>query len=669
MLRFAAIVIFALAGLLGLGPDMALRVAERLPVADELPDGEALARLVRSCQITSEFGPEVALCPQALPANGFSQHLHSALIASEDRRFESHEGVDPVGIYRAVMGLVGLAGPSGGSTITQQLARTLLLSRDTSFDRKIREWILARRIERQMTKSEILTAYLNVAPQGHGLFGFEAAARYFLGKPARDLSVMESALLVSMLPLPTREPDASPLAAYQATIDRIALMESQGYVRHVEANRARQEAKRVILGHRMPEVSDAERLAARRPFEYRRLRDLAERQLADHGVEGGRAARIFVTLDPHFQSWADAATEGHPDGYEAAALFMSPTGDVLAVAGPRYGAVQYNAAFQATRSIGSLGKVPLYVLAHEKPGLLRRSYSTAPLKGRWPEEPSRRCSGDISLQRALAYSCNRPFTRLAGLMPSRARKFVAEMGLVAPNNPLLTALGGVHGNLLSVTGFFAAIANGGKLVEPRAVVAAVDRHGRTTWIEPERSSRQIMDARTARAVAADLRGPVTATGGTAWRAASPARAAHVAGKTGTSDGNRDAWFVGFTNDFVGGIWAYRTDDRAGPVSGGSYPAAAFGRIVDKYWVPKNAEAAHPARELAARAQGRAFGWSPSKLADRAKEGLRLFIAEALLLAALFLAWPWGALALLPSWHMGGRGEVAPFAWLTLALRG
>ena len=158
MLRGAAIGLLACLALLLGGPEIAFHIAERSSMADDLPDGDALRTLAGSCQVTSEFGPEVTLCPRAVAAADFSPHLYTALIAAEDRRFLAHGGVDPWAALRAGLGVVHLAPATGGSTITQQLARTLLLSRDQTYGRKIREWILARRIEQVMGKREIIAA-------------------------------------------------------------------------------------------------------------------------------------------------------------------------------------------------------------------------------------------------------------------------------------------------------------------------------------------------------------------------------------------------------------------------------------------------------------------------------------------------------------------------------
>ncbi len=667
MLRMAAIVLFALIGVMGFAPEIALSLAGRSSIAADLPDESELPALLGSCQITSEFGFETALCPQAHGAQDFSPNLYAALVASEDSRFLSHGGVDPVAVFRAALGLFSLKQPSGGSTITQQLARTLLLDRGGRYTRKLREWVLARRIEHVETKSDILTAYLNVAPQGHGLFGFDAAARYYLGKSAKDLSVAEAALLVSMLPRPIRDPSAAPEDAYRATLDRIALMRRQQFITADEAAQAGREAHRLLLGGGLPKVPAATRDSARHPFEYRRVRDLARQELEARGIAPDEATRIFVTLDPRFQAWADAATAAHPDGYAAASLFMSPSGRVLAVSGTDYGASQFNAAFQARRSLGSIGKVPLYILAHERPSLLRRSFSTAPIKGSWPNEPSGWCRGEMRLLSALARSCNRPFTRLAGMMPDRAGEFVRAAGLYPPDNPLLTPLGGVHGNLLSATRLFAAIANGGDLVEPTALVAVARPGGAVTLIAPD-PPRRLMSQEVARAVALDLRTPVTLKGGTARRAASPTRSAHVSGKTGTSDENRDAWFVGFTNDFVGGIWAYRTGGAARPAHGGGYPAAQFGRIVDRYWIPRNAEAASGPPAFADLPQAVVFRWTRTRFANLAEEWTRPVGSLALLLIALLLARPWDWTLRPPRWSLAGRGEIEPEAELIAGMR-
>jgi penicillin-binding protein 1A len=627
VLGVAALTLAALAlpDALPFAVDLADRLEERafgtgLPAADEL--GELVGR----CQVTHVFGPEVLLCPQALPLEAFSPHLASALVAAEDRRFLAHGGVDKAGILRAMAGQLRVLPLSGGSTITQQLARTVFLDpADDVVMRKAREWVIARRLESVLDKPALLAAYLNVAPHAASLFGFESAARHFFGKHARDLNVMESAMLVAMLPEPNGFEQPAKLIA--ATTRVVRLMRDQEFITAAEAKDAVAEAKQRIGRKRLFAGDRALRASARRPFEYRRVRDLAIEQAASRGVEN--PSRLFLTLDPDFQIMADRVADNTPSGYRASVLLTDPRSDVLAVAGPDYASVQYNAAFHGVRSLGSLGKTLVLAAALGTPGLADRSFSTAPLDGYSPREDSRWCRGKMKIPEALAHSCNRPFVRLAALARSTIAKLTRDFGFAAPDNLLLTPTGGVHGNPYSVARMFAAYANGGWMKELNAFAGALDADGRLIDAAPPPLPRRVIGAKVAERLALDLRRPVTTAHGTARAAAGKHQAAHVSGKTGTSNDGRDAWFAGFTTDFVGVIAAQATGKR-GTQSGGGYPAASFGSIVDNYWTEKNWRMANET----APALGPVWRWTEARLHTLLPEAGRLI--AMILLAALLL---------------------------------
>jgi len=608
--------------------DLADRLEERA-FGTGLPAAEELGELAGRCQVTQVFGPEVLLCPQALPIEAFSPHLASALVASEDRRFLAHGGVDKAGILRAMAGQLHVLPASGGSTITQQLARTLFLDpADDVVMRKAREWVIARRLESVLDKPALLAAYLNVAPHAASLFGFESAARHFFGKHARDLGVMESAMLVAMLPEPNGfEPAAAPEKLVAATTRVIRLMRDQEFITAAEASDAVAEAKQRIGKKRLFSGDRALRASARRPFEYRRVRDLAVEQAAGRGVED--PSRLFLTLDPDFQAMADRVADDTPPGYRASVLLIDPRSDVLAVAGPDYASVQYNAAFHGERSLGSLGKTLVLAAALATPGLADRSFSTAPLDGYSPREDSRWCRGKMKIPEALAHSCNRPFVRLASLTRAAIAKLTRDFGFAVPDNVLLTPTGGVHGNPYSVARMFAAYANGGWLKELNAFAGALDGDGRLLDAAAAPLPRRVIGAKVAERLALDLRRPVTTTHGTARAAGGKHQAAHVSGKTGTSNDGRDAWFAGFTEDFVGVVAAQATG-KSGTQSGGGYPAASFGNIVDTYWTEKNWRLVNET----APALGPVWRWTGARLHTLVPEAGRLI--AMILLAALLL---------------------------------
>jgi membrane peptidoglycan carboxypeptidase len=222
------------------------------------------------------------------------------------------------------------------------------------------------------------------------------------------------------------------------------------------------------------------------------------------------------------------------------------------------------------------------IAAHERPAILRKRYSTMALRdGDWPAEPNRRCAGSLPLPYALALSCNRPFTWLAQDLGSGLTSIVKRFELKAPDSPLLVPLGGIETSPLLLTRAYASLANGGQLPPVRGLVAMLGRSGKVEFTAPEASSQSVMAPAIARAVLADLRGPVES--GTAR--ASHSRHAAVYGKTGTSTSNHDAWFVGITRDYVGTFWIGDDRPQAMPgVVGGGAPARAFGRVTDAWYV-------------------------------------------------------------------------------------
>jgi penicillin-binding protein 1A len=632
---------------------------ERLVHGAALPSAAELASLAPRCQVTSVFGPETVLCPAGKPLDAFSPHLAAAVIAAEDRRFYWHDGVDRVALLRGVVGLIGPGSPSGGSTLTQQVARTLFLEPSrldwadrlarrlegwpwlashareiAALDRKRKEWTIARRLESVWDKKQILTAYLNIAPHADALAGFEAAARHLFGKSARELSLEESAMLVAMLPAPNlRHPVRHPDALLDATRGVLSDMVREGFVTDEERDVALSAAGRRLKSRAFAGSRNLQR-SARRPFEYRRVRDLAREQAAARGVDLRKARRLFVTLSPSFQEMADQAARKTPAGYDTSAFFTDWDGRVLAMAGPDYGSVQYNAAFESVRSIGSIGKVMLFAAALEQPGLADRDYSTAPLDGYSPREDSRRCRGSLTPAEALAISCNRPFVRLAAALGASASDVVRDFGFDPPDNRRLIATGGVEGNAMMTTRLFGAFANGGLMREPDAFAGAIGADGRVIPAATAPEPRRVLPSGIAERMAYVLRGPVTDDHGTARAAAGAKKAAIVAGKTGTSNGSRDAWFAGFTEDFVGTIVA-QARRKGGTLAGGGFPARSFGAIVDQYWTRRNWQTG-PAGQAAAATPVQGLSLTIKRVRALQPELMRLLAIAIASLAVFYL---------------------------------
>jgi penicillin-binding protein 1A len=580
-------------------PLVVINLVDRLRAqgsADALPSADLLADIIGHCQVTAGYGREAILCPFEQPLASFAPELALAAVANEDKRFLAHPGIDvyrlPVAVASTAMGW-----PSGASTITQQTARILMLDPDDdSLRRKLREMVLAFRLEAVWSKERILIAYLNTVPLGRGIFGFERGARYFIGKPASELSLADALILVAKVPGPERrdprgKTSTADLEAWaSAAATAAARMTDEGFVDANEAAAAAAEARRRILEDRVFTGNRALRTGAQRPFEYRRVRDLARRQAAAAGADLSRAARLFVNIDPAFQRQADAISRESPKGFDTHALFVDPVGDMLAISGGDYARSPFNAAFDGMFSLASLGKIPVLVAASTQPGLLAQSFSTEPLDGYSPREDSRHCRGDMLLAKAAALSCNRPFVRATALMRDEVRQAATDFGLTVPLNELLTPTGGLYGNPLLVARMVGAVAAGGRMTPPAAFVAAANEGGRIVATAPPRKIVRVMSRESADAVNAILRQPVIDEYGTARAGAGSHQAAGVFGKTGTALEGRDAWFAGYTRDFTGVILSHALRG-AGGMTGGAYPAEQFGRVVDTYWVPRNAGAA------------------------------------------------------------------------------
>lgn len=552
---------------------------------EALPSGATLRAAMEQCQIARFAGRDFALCPRQIAFDEFPRHVIQAAIASEDRAFYSHNGVQPMSVAGAMARNVArsvLEGRivirQGGSTITQQFARTILLDERPGFSRKFAEMLLAPQIEAIWSKNEILAGYLNVVPHARGLNGLDAAARHFFGVGITKVTVAEAALLIGMLPAPNlRDPTIDQDRAYEAGARVLERMHDQQMISTAQLNRSTRELNVKVYEIRLRRGgAEYERL------EFRPYRDFVVDELTQRGVALPEEFRLLTNMDPRLQLWTVEQTWDIAGDHQAAGVFLRPSGELLAISGSRdYAENSFNRAFKSARSIGSTGKLFPMIGAHERPNLLRKRYSTQALRdGEWPSEPSKRCGGQMNLQYALTHSCNRPFTWLAQELGPGLTSIVKRFELKAPDSPLLVPLGGIETSPLMLARAYASLANGGQLPKIRGLVALVSRSGKVEVAAPEPTSVSVMAPGIAKALLADLRGPVEH--GTARN--SNSRHAVVYGKTGTSTSNHDAWFVGVTRDYVGTFWI--GDDRPQTMpgmSGGGMPARAFARVTDAYY--------------------------------------------------------------------------------------
>ncbi|WP_420563444.1 transglycosylase domain-containing protein [Thalassobaculum sp.] len=563
--------------------------------AFQLPDIHDLDRYTRpgSVRMTASEGAMFAsygpLHGEPVTVAEMSPHLPAAVIAIEDRRFPYHFGIDPIGLARA-MAVNVWAGRvvQGGSTLTQQLAKNVFLSHDRSLSRKIQELLLAFWLEKEFTKDEILSIYLNRVYFGAGTYGVDAAARKYFSKSARELSLGEAALLAGMLKGPSRySPAADPELARQRTAVVLNAMAEIGYLDPVTA-----------------------RQIAANPYQLRGPvgRGAGHRYFSDWIYDqvpsfvGTRADDLSVTttLDLTLQTLAERAVEaglekGRAQGVGQAALVaLDPrTGAVRAmVGGADFQTSQFNRAVQALRQPGSLFKPVVFLAALEQGWRPSDLVSDTPITiaGWSPGNFDGKYDGVITLTEALAESRNAATIRLQETVGRGAVRDVARrLGFseeLTPGPSL--GLGVDEMSPLDVAGIYATFANGGRPVTPHGIEEIRGRGGATLY----RLSTSGLPAQISDRAAATLTAMLmeTVTRGTGHNAALDRP---VAGKTGTSQNHRDAWFAGYTADLVTVVWVGNDDGTAmKKVTGGGLPAEIFRDFMEA------AHASLPRRALA-----------------------------------------------------------------------
>ncbi|MBF0375294.1 MAG: transglycosylase domain-containing protein, partial [Alphaproteobacteria bacterium] len=454
--------------------------------AMDLPDLHQAAATTRRPSITllavdgRPFASFGEVHGRSMPLAAIPKALPEAVLATEDRRFYSHFGLDPVGLARAMMtNLKAGRVVQGGSTITQQLAKNLFLTPERSLKRKVQELLMALWLERAFTKEQILTLYLNRVYFGSGTFGVDAAARRYFDLPVEKLGVYQAAMVAGLLKAPSRyNPLANPKLARQRTEQVLLNMAAAGYLSEAEARRL---------------ATVGAPLVTPRPAVGRYFADWLLEQVEDYVAAGDQDAEVFTTLDLDIQRAAEHALDkeltddaGKGRVGQGAVVVLSPDGAVRAMVGGRdYGDSQFNRATQALRQPGSAFKPFVYLAALEQ-GLTPESVvEDAPIRlGNWqPGNFDERFRGPIPLREALAQSVNTVAVRLTEKV---GRKTVAATAhRLGITTPLLAdaslALGTSEVTLLDLSGAYAVLANGGTGVWPHGFSEMRDRQGRILY--------------------------------------------------------------------------------------------------------------------------------------------------------------------------------------------
>jgi len=501
-----------------------------------------------------------------------SPWLPKAVVATEDRRFYSHFGIDPVGLIRAaVTNLRSGHIVQGGSTITQQLAKTVFLTPERSLSRKIREALLALWLEHHFSKDQILEIYLNRVYLGAGTYGADAAAHRYFAKSAAQLNLYESAVIAGLLKAPTR---FNPTRDKEKTTARAAqvldLMVETGAIDQPQASAA--------------EKSGAElnKVALAQPG-GRYFADWVADQVRDFAGTADRDLTVRTTLDPRMQSAAEASVadvltrHGLQDVVsEGALVAMTPDGAVRAMVGGRdYNESQFNRATQAQRQPGSAFK-PFVYLAGIEAGLRPEDrFIDGPLQiGNWrPHNYTNRYLGEVTVAEAIAESINTVAVQVA--QRAGIPQVIAVANRLGITSDLAQdasiALGTNEVNLLELVSAYAPFANGGTGVLAYGITEITDTSGRIVYHRSGSGPGQVVSPGEVGIMNQLLTGVIAH--GTGKAAAMPRPAA---GKTGTTQDYKDAWFIGYTADLVAGVWLGNDDNTPmNKVTGGSLPAPAW----------------------------------------------------------------------------------------------
>ncbi|ODT06311.1 MAG: penicillin-binding protein [Mesorhizobium sp. SCN 65-20] len=508
---------------------------------------------------------------EAVGLHEMSPYIPQAVMAIEDRRFYSHFGVDPIGLARAVSQRV-IHGrfTQGGSTLTQQLAKNLFLTPDRTLERKVQEVLLALWLEQKHTKDQILEMYLNRVYFGSGSYGVEAASRRYFGKSARDVTLSEAALLAGLLKAPSRlSPARDPKASEARTQLVLAAMRDQGMIGEQElATAMSAPATRVASFWTGSENYVADRVMEELP-----------------GLIGEVRSDIIVdtTVDMTLQDLAEKSIRRLIDENgqklnvsQGALVSIDNSGAVRAmVGGYDYSTSQFDRASEARRQPGSAFKPFVYLAAVEQGRTPDSIRNDAPIQiGKWtPENYNGKYFGRVTLKTALAKSLNSVAAQLAmEVGPTAVVEAAQRMGIESELQPNVSiSLGTSEVTPLELTAAYVPFANGGYRPQVHIIQRVTAADGSVLYENTAGGGPRVISPEVVGMMNAMMTGAVEE--GTAKKAAF---AWPAAGKTGTSQNSRDAWFVGYTANLTTGVWFGNDDGKPMKrVTGGALPALAW----------------------------------------------------------------------------------------------
>jgi penicillin-binding protein 1A len=537
-----------------------------LPSYGELTKRSDLGQMIRvraaNGQVLVSLGPSFG---RWLPYDQIPPEMRAAMISTEDRRFRSHVGVDPIGIARSVEVRLSTGHwRQGGSTITQQLARNIFLTNNRTFVRKLKEAVLALALERKFSKDQILELYLNRVYFGGGAYGIDAASRKFFGHGADQLSLGEAAIVAGLVKAPS---NYSPTADVEAARNRsgvvLQTMVKNGFITAATASQVDPAAVRIQQTTNQNSV--------------RYFTDWALPQLDTLIDQTTDPIDVWTTLDPGMQVAADKAVRANaPDGAQGALVAIDRDGAVRArVGGKDYVSSIYNRATQSERQPGSAFKLFVYLTALESGMKPTDSIVDEPvnINGWRPQNDTHAYSGPVTLREAFARSINTVSAKIGSQLgfstiADMARRF--GITTTISTYPAMV-LGTSEVRLIEMTRAFASVANKGVAVTPYGIRRVITPDGRMLYQHDNDEGRVLVAPWVAAEMTDLLQSAVLSGTGTAAQIGRP-----VAGKTGTTQSNRDGWFIGFSSGLTTGVWMGRDDAK--PIRGlwgGTAPAHAF----------------------------------------------------------------------------------------------
>jgi penicillin-binding protein 1A len=580
---WAVVLTVILVVILTAGLGAAWEVGQLLQGVPDIPDNSSLVVVNQAPGMTFEDATGKVIATRG-PRHGHPVHLGElpayvprAFLAAEDRRFYKHGPVDLQGISRALWAnWRAHRTVQGGSTLTQQLAKTLYLKPAQTFTRKFQEAVIAYRIEQQMSKDQVLELYLNRIFFGDNAYGIDAAAQIYFGKPAAQLDLQEAALLAALPKAPTRLALTNDMpAALRRSRLVLENMRIEGWISPRDEEAA---------------LAAPPKLAPEAPGEgdYGYVLDMAAAQAVQ--ISGGQAPDLVVrlTIDPSLQATAQSvvrdsiAQNGRRAGVSQGALvLLAPDGAIRAlVGGTSHRDSAFNRATQAQRQPGSAFKPFIYAAALEqgvKPTDIRMD---APIRiGLWsPSNYGGGYRGPVTVADALAHSINTVAVRLADEVGrDKLGEISHRFGLASiPANPDLSiALGAYEVNLLELTAGYQVFQTGGDRTQTYLIQTITTTRGDILFEHAPSAGVGVYDAFHADQMVKMMEGVVLEGTGTRAAFGRPA-----AGKTGTSQNWRDAWFVGFTPDWICGVWVGNDDDTPmNHITGGAIPAEIWRRMM------------------------------------------------------------------------------------------